>query len=113
MKKSNRNGGRPAHVPSEISRRLVTILAAEAVPQSQISVALGIDGKTLRRRYGEEIRRGSALVEAKLVLHLHRIAGGSDGTALKAIRFALRAKCGWSEFAPPRVELQPRPKRRC
>ncbi|MFT2210697.1 RNA polymerase subunit sigma-70 [Rhizobium giardinii] len=93
--------GRPRHDPTGTTRRLVTILAAEAIPQSQICVALGVDGKTLRRHYRAELDRGSALVEAKLALRLFQIAGGDDDTAVRATAFALQCRFGWSRFAPP------------
>lgn len=60
-----------------------------------------IDGKTLRRRYRRELDRGAAKVEAALVMHLFRLANGSDGVAFKAIRFSLRCRFGWSEYLPP------------
>ncbi|WP_234828063.1 RNA polymerase subunit sigma-70 [Sinorhizobium fredii] len=98
MTYSRQTGGRPPHQPDEELRMVVELLAGAAVPQAEICGVLEIDPKTLRRHYRRELDRGAAKVEAALVMHLHRIASGSDGTALRAIQFALRARFGWSEF---------------
>lgn len=96
-----RKAGRPPHTPAEKERRLVELLAGAAAPQAEICRLLGIDAKTLRRHYRAELDRGAAMVEAKLVLHLSRLASGHDGTALKAIQFSLQCRFGWSPYAPP------------
>ncbi|MER9567111.1 hypothetical protein [Mesorhizobium sp. M0571] len=96
-----KNRGRPAHEPTETSRRFVEALAGIAVSQAEIATALAITLPTLRKHYRRELDRGAATVEARLVGHLWRIAGGNDGTALRAVMFALRCRFGWSEFAPP------------
>ncbi|MER9222993.1 hypothetical protein NKI48_29690 [Mesorhizobium sp. M0644] len=84
-----------------MSRRLVEVLAGSAISQAEICAVLGIDKKTLRRHYRRELDRGAARVEAELVGNLLRLANGNDGTALRAVMFALRCRFGWSEFAPP------------
>ncbi|MBB5535048.1 hypothetical protein [Rhizobium giardinii] len=94
--------GRPAHKPDAMKRRFVETLAGAAVPQAEVAAALGVTVPTLRKHYRLEIQRGGALVEAKLVSNLLRLASGSDGVAVRAIAFALRARFGWSEHAPPR-----------
>lgn len=105
MEKSRHRGGRPPHQPDDLLRNAVELLAGAAVPQVEICGVLRIDPKTLRRHYRRELDRGAAQVEAKLVMDLHRLASGSGGVALKAIQFALRARFGWSEFAPPAARL--------
>lgn len=102
METPKSTGGRPPHHPTAMHRRLVETLASEAISQAQICLVLGVSEKTLRKHYPDEIRRGSALVEAKLVGHLLRLASGNDGTALKAIKFSLACRFGWSQYAPPR-----------
>lgn len=101
MEMARKTLGRPPHIPSLTDRRLVQMLAGEGVPQLEICRVLDISAKTLRKRYRRELDIGSAKLEAALVVNLLRIAGGNDGIALKAIRFALRARFGWSEYAPP------------
>ncbi|RWM08956.1 RNA polymerase subunit sigma-70 [Mesorhizobium sp.] len=103
MEKSKRIGGRPPHKPNQARRQIVEFLAGAAISQAEICAVLGIDRKTLRRHYRRELDRVAARVETELVGDLLRIAGGNDGTALKAVIFALRSCFGWSEFAPPRA----------
>lgn len=76
------------------------MLAAEGIPQREICRALEIDPKTLRKRYRRELDIGAAKLQCALTFHLLRIAGGRGAVALKAIRFALQSRFGWSEFAP-------------
>lgn len=94
-------GGRPRHEPTEKDRQIVEILSGYGIPQEKIAPVIGIDTMTLARRYPDEIRRGAAVVEAKLIGNLLRLASGSDGTALKAIMFSLQSRFGWSMYAPP------------
>ncbi|MET3755904.1 DNA-binding CsgD family transcriptional regulator [Rhizobium binae] len=92
--------GRRPHRPTDVQRRLVQMLAAEGIPQREICRALEIDPKTLRRHYRRELDIAAAKLESALTFHLLRIAGGRGAVALKAIRFALQSRFGWSEFAP-------------
>lgn len=101
MENPKRIGGRPRHDPTPIGRRLVEVLVAEGIPQAQICSILSISEKTLRRHYKPELRRGSTNLEAALVLHLFRLANGKGAVALRAVKFILKARFGWSEFLPP------------
>nr|WP_315858385.1 MULTISPECIES: helix-turn-helix domain-containing protein [Rhizobium] len=92
--------GRPPHHPADMQRRLVQILASQGIPQAEICRVLGVSEKTLRKHYRSELDIGAAELECALTYHLLRIAGGRDAVALKAIRFTLRSRFGWSEFAP-------------
>ncbi|WP_234913754.1 MULTISPECIES: hypothetical protein [Sinorhizobium] len=76
-------------------------MAGAGVPQSEIAAALAVTMPTLRKHYRDELQRGAAIVEARLAGRLMRIASGKDGTALKAIMFALQCRFGWSRYAPP------------
>jgi transcription initiation factor TFIIIB Brf1 subunit/transcription initiation factor TFIIB len=84
-----------------MTRRFVEAMAGAGVPQREIAAVLAVTVPTLRKHYRDELRRGSALVQAKLVGNLLRIASGSDGTALKAIIFSLQCRFGWSRYLPP------------
>jgi len=100
MEHLKRKGGRPPHEPSPTDRRLVEVLTAEGLSQREICSILAVTPKTLRLRYREELDRGSAHLEASLAMHLYRLAGGKSAVALRAIKFILKARFGWSEFAP-------------
>ncbi|MBB2670694.1 UNVERIFIED_ORG: hypothetical protein GGE44_000235 [Rhizobium esperanzae] len=84
-----------------MQRRLVQVLAGQAVPQPEICRVLDVSAKTLRKRYRRELDVGAAKLEAALVGHLHRLAAGDDDVALRAIIFLLRSRFGWSRYAPP------------
>ncbi len=101
MENPKRTQGRPAHHPSRMARRLVKVLAAQGVPQREICRVLEIDGKTLRKYYRDELNVGASKLEAALLMHLHRIAGGEGAVAFRATKFILKARFGWSEYAPP------------
>src|SRR5215217_7351542 len=87
-------GGRPAHDPTDESRRMVEAMSAFGIRQAEMARVIGISCPTLRRAYRDELHVGAAKVEAKLVGNLLRLAGGSDGTALRAIMFSLRLERG-------------------
>ncbi|RVH23608.1 hypothetical protein CN200_31670 [Sinorhizobium meliloti] len=84
-----------------MTRRFVEAMAGAGVPQSEIAAVLAVAVPTLRKHYRGELRRGAAIVEARLASHLLRIASGHDGIALRAIIFALQCRFGWSRYAPP------------
>lgn len=86
---------------------MVEVLAGFAIPSAKITKVLGIDQKTLLKHFAAELERGAAVVEAKLVGNLLRLAGGNDGTALKAIMFALNCRFGWSAYVPRPAEERP------
>jgi hypothetical protein len=79
---------------------MVEVLSGYGIPIEKIAFVLDIDRKTVERHYRSELQRGAAMVEAKLIGNLLRIAGGTDGTSLKAIMFSLNCRFGWSQYAP-------------
>ena len=48
--------GRPSHEPTPVSRRNVEALAGYGVPEVDIAGVIGIDPKTLRKHYREELK---------------------------------------------------------
>ena len=99
--------GRPTYKATAKDRNIVRMLSGFGIPQDKIVTALGISLGTLHRYFKPEIKAGAAQVEAQLAGNLLRLSSGSDGTALKATMFALRARFGWSEFAPPPTPKEP------
>lgn len=93
--------GRPGYEPSEKDRRIAEAMAGWAIPQERIAKVIGIDPKTLRKHFAEELGIGSAKLEAQLAQNLLRIAQGQDRQALIATIFALKARFGWMEASPP------------
>ena len=50
--------GRPEHEPTEAFRTLVRLATANLVPQAVIAGKIGIDSKTLRKHYRQELDDG-------------------------------------------------------
>ena len=95
--------GRPPYEPSPKDRRIAEAMAGWAMPQERIARVIGIEAKTLRKHFAEELEIGSAKLEAQLAQDLLRIAQGQDRQALIATIFALKSRFG-------RVEAGPEPK---
>ena len=56
--------GRRAHKPDPAQRRQVEAMAACGIPEPEISRTVGIDPKTLRKHYRDELRPGRKVVAA-------------------------------------------------
>ena len=58
--------GRRAHRPDPSQRRQVEALAAYGIPEADISGVVGIDPKTLRKYYREELNLGETKANAQV-----------------------------------------------
>lgn len=87
--------GRKPHIPTDKDRQTVEIMAGFGLPVDRIALVIGVSEDTVERKYRQEIKRGVATVEAKLAGNLLRLASGNDGTAMKAVVFALQCRFGW------------------
>lgn len=99
--------GRPPYQPSDKDRRVVEMMAGWAMLEERIAKVLGIDPKTLRKHFAQELEVGHARLEAQLAQNLLRIAQGHDRHALIATIFALKSRFGWVEQPPPAREEAP------
>jgi AcrR family transcriptional regulator len=93
--------GRPAYQPTDKDRPIAEALSGWSIPQDRIARVIGVDPKTLRKHFADELEIGSAKLEAQLAQNLLRIAQGQDRQALIATIFALTSRFGWVETAPP------------
>lgn len=66
-------GGRPSHAPTARTRRSVIDLVAAGFSQDRIAGEVGIDAKTLRLHYREELGFGEAITEARLAQNVMRL----------------------------------------
>lgn len=82
------------HIPTDEFRRQAETLAGLGLPHEQIAAVIGIDDKTLRKYYPDELRVGKANANAKVAQTLFDKATGGDTTA--AIWWS-KAQMGWSE----------------
>src|SRR4249919_626714 len=86
--------GRRAHQPDPSQRRQVEALAAYGVPEADISGVVGIDPKTLRKHYREELDMGSTKANAQVAGFLFNAARNGNVTAQI---FWLKTRARWKE----------------
>jgi hypothetical protein len=99
--------GRPAHEPTEDSRALVESLSGFGIPQEEIARLIGIDPKTMRLHYAEQIELGFIKAKAKVTQNVFNMACKPNREGLQAAIFWLRVRCGWSEYSPRPPATEP------
>src|SRR4051795_2363389 len=85
---------RRAHVPDLGQRRQVEALAAYGIPEADIGRVLGIDPKTLRKYYRDELDLGATKANAQVAGFLFAAAKGGNVTAMI---FWLKTRSRWRE----------------
>jgi hypothetical protein len=88
---------RPRHQPELAQRRQVEAMAGYGVREADIARVLGIDPKTLRKHYREELDLGHVKANAKVAENLFRKATGEGREAVVAAMFWLKTRAGWKE----------------
>lgn len=88
---------RPAHKPEPVTRRQVEAMAGYGVPESDIARVVGVDPKTLRKHYREELDTGHVKANAKVAENLFRKATGEGREAVIAAILWLKTRAGWKE----------------
>jgi hypothetical protein len=86
--------GRRAHVPDPAFRRQVETLAAYGIPETDIARVVGIDPKTLRKHYRDELDLGSTKANAQVAGFLFNSAKSGN---VSAQIFWLKTRARWSE----------------
>jgi hypothetical protein len=86
--------GRRAHKPDPSQRRQVEALAAYGIPAPNISRIVGIDPKTLRKYYREELDLGEAKANAQVAGFLFNSAKNGN---VSAQIFWLKTRAQWRE----------------
>ena len=89
--------GRRAHKPDPSSRRQVEAMAGYGVPEADIARVLGVDPKTLRRHYRDELDTGHIKATAKVAENLYRKATTDGPQSVTAAIFWLKTRAGWKE----------------
>ena len=89
--------GRPPHLPNTLTRRNVEALAGYGVPEVDIAGVIGIDPKTLRKHYPQELRYGHVKANAKVAENLFRKATGDGRESVVAAIFWLKTRARWKE----------------
>lgn len=88
---------RPRHQPDPVLRRQVEAMAGYGVPEADIAGMIGIDPKTLRKHYRQELDQGHTKANIKVAENLFRKATGEGREAVTAAIFWLKARAGWRE----------------
>ena len=87
---------RREHVPTEENRLLARTLGGLGIPQKMICKQIGIDDRTLRKYYQDELEEGAAKATTAIAKRLYDIIMTSDDkTASTAIFFWLKCRAGW------------------
>lgn len=94
------NRGRPPHAPTDETRTLVESLSGFGIPQTEIARLVGIDPKTLRFHYSDQLELGTIKATAKVAQNLFGLACKPTREGLSAAIFWLKVRAGWSEYAP-------------
>jgi hypothetical protein len=89
--------GRPFHEPEPSTRRQVEAMAGFGVPEIDIARVVGIDPKTLRKHYRQELDHGHTKANAKVAENLYRMALGQGREAVTAAIFWLKTRARWKE----------------
>jgi hypothetical protein len=92
--------GRRAHRPDPSQRRQVEAMAAYGIPETDISRVVGVDPKTLRKCYREELDLGETKANAQVAGFLFNAAKNGNVTAQI---FWLKTRARWREVP---VELK-------
>ena len=72
-------------------------MAAYGVPELNIARVVGIDAKTLRKHYREELDTGQTKATAKVAESLYRKATTDGHQSVTAAIFWLKTRGGWRE----------------
>jgi hypothetical protein len=87
--------GRRAHQPDPSQRRQVEAMAAYGIPETNISRVVGIDPKTLRKCYRDELDLGETKANAQVAGFLFNAAKNGNVTAQI---FWLKTRARWREM---------------
>ena len=93
--------GRPVFIPTEDQKFLVTIMSSTGVPHERQAKAIGVNSKTLRKYFKEELQLGRNRAHAEIAGALYKRA--LDGNVPAQI-FYLKTQAGWREAQ--RLELR-------
>jgi hypothetical protein len=86
--------GRRAHKPDLAQRRQVEAMSAYGIPEIDIAAVLGVDPKTLRKHYREELDLGETKANAQVAGYLFNAAKNGNVTAQI---FWLKTRAKWRE----------------
>ena len=84
--------------PSDEQRRMVKVMSGFGIPQTDIASQVGIDTKTLRKHFREELDWGMTEANMRVAQSLFSMA--TTGGSVAAAIFWMKAHAGWREKHP-------------
>lgn len=94
----------PPHEPTDKTRAEVSALYSYGIPQEEIASYIGIDAKTLRKHYREELNSAHVKAHAAVGRFLYQNAtgatlktGASHSDCVRAAMFWAKTRMGWRE----------------
>lgn len=107
-KKRTHPGGRPEHVPTDLTRRTVSLGMFIGYTHEQIARLIEIDETTLRKHYVDELARGAERMGAAVAGNLFSIATQQQDrkAALTAAIFICKTRLRWREGDPFEAEAK-------
>lgn len=85
---------RPKHTPTEKARQRVESMVAVGIPQEEVATVIGIDVKTLRKHYRQELNESMTRANAAVAGKLYTAAMEGD---VRAQIFWCKTRLGWRE----------------
>ena len=86
------------YTPTEEQRRMVKVISGFGIPQTDIASQVGIDTKTLRKHFREELDR--RMTEANMRVSQSLFTMATTGGSVAAAIFWMKARAGWREKHP-------------
>ncbi len=88
---------RPSHKPDNVHRRQVEAMAGYGIPEVDIAKVIGVDAKTLRKHYREELDIAHVKANSAVAQSLFKKATGDGPQSVTAAIFWLKTRARWKE----------------
>ena len=90
-----KGAGQPPHKPEELQIQTVIEMVRAGIPHEKIAKCLGIDAKTLRKHYREEIDTSSIIADTAIAESL--FAQATTGNNVAAAIWWTKSRMGWKD----------------
>lgn len=91
--------------PTPEHRKQVESLAGFGIIEPEIARFLGIDPKTLRKYFADELATGHIKANAAVAQSLYKKALGDGNQSVTAAIFFLKTRAGWKETQVQQLEV--------